>query len=456
VENENSKKQIKSLFNLFIPIIIILILLFIFGSSIIKERFKDMDILLEKASLLQNRNRAFLINSKIKLLKQRIKAMKESSSDFISESKMQQIINFENNSNIKTKTKDTNITRKLIAFIRLLMGKPSNIRSNPIKENGELEKGYLFEVSRHYAKAILIYENLLKKNKNRISKINNYLHLHLGFCYAMLGQYEESKKIYLNLIKSTNKKDIKTIALNLLDFFIDAEKRITTYLKNSIDPVSQAERLYYFRDFKNAEKLLNNYLLGKKKKQAQKAKYLLGRCLEEQGNLKKALSVYIESILLNQKSFWAKMSNRRLFIIGKIYEKNKKLTRIAKKTSINQNDNIFIRDIERLVEALPNPKIKDKITGKKLLSKKMENDLTKLHTSKKNNSLKSLPKSYQKSVSLLSKHYKTIHCITMKDGNVFIGSIIKKGTTKTTIATIYGYISLGKIDIKSSKIIYRR
>ncbi len=414
-----------------------------------------MDILLEKASLQQNQNRSFLINSKIKLLKQRIKMMRESSFDFISESKMQQVIVYEKNNNkIKKQPQKMNITHQFIALIRVLMGKTVNLNLESIRDNGELEKGYIFEVSRRYAKAILIYERLIRKEDYRAPKMQDYLGLHLGFCYAMLGQYEESKKIYLKLIKSTNKKDIKMIALNLLDFFIHAEKKIMIYLNNSIDPVSQAERLYYFRDFKNAEKLLNDYLQSKKKRQVQKAHYLIGRCLEEQGKLKEALTSYIDTILLKGKTFWAKMANRRLFIIGKIYEKNDKLTKIAKDNSANHSDYSFIQDVEKIVEALPDSK--EQIDSrKKLLSKKMEKDLSKLKSTNRQ-SLKNVPKSYRKSVTLLSKHYKTIYCMTMKDGNVFIGSIIKKSDKKTTIATIYGMIPLQQIDIKNANIIYKR
>jgi len=414
---------------------------------------------MENAAIQKNQNRAFLIRSKIKVLRQRMENLKETAADFLSESRMQQIINVEQSE--KTTAKDKSgfvLSRFFVGIIRTIMGKPWSLISKPIEKHDELEKAYLYEISRRYEQSIQVYEQLVKQKKYKDSSIKDYIQLHLAYCYTMLGQYSYSKSIYLSLLNSAGKKEIRELALNLLDFLIYSEKKLALLLKTGLTSLTRAERLYYYRDFKKAQKLLKKYVKNKRAYNRQKAVYLLGRCEEEQGQLKKALMTYTEVILIRDNTFWAKMANRRLFIIGKFYRKNKKLTSFAKKKSSSYHDDAFFKKVDAIVKAVPETENTNKrsVISKKnrIVSSSLEKRLKQLSTKKKKKII--IPVAYQKAVKLLSKHYRVINRIVMKDGNVFIGSIIKRDAVKITVATVFGFIPLRKKDIRSIIVIFSK
>lgn len=454
-----SSRSLSGLTIFTLSLLLLIAALTLFGNSLISVRLNEMDILLENAARNSEQNRGFLITAKLRQLQRRLKRLGESEDDFLREVKINQVVEFEyNNGLYRTRDQGYPLARFLTGLVRVLLGKPWSLTARRPLKNLTLQQAYILELKKDYPGAIQRYEKTQQEGRHKGTAIEDYIRLHLVFCYAMLGQYDTAVDQCTPLISGETDQETRMIAEELLDFLVSARKQWASIQKEGGSLLARAEAAYYYRDFKTATRLLKQALAGKRAAQRAQARYLLGRCHEDQGRLKQAIREYTEVMLIDMNSFWAKQANRRLFMVGRFYEKNKRLVRIARDNSRGYRDEKFFRKVEHIINALPQPEAKG---GKKeipgqgnKITKKMEEDLERLSFAARER-LKGLNSAQRKEVKLLAKHYKEVVSIAMRDGNVFVGAIIKQNANRVTAATVFGTLSLQRSDIRNIRLLYR-
>ena len=447
--NPNMSKRRQGIPTLILTISILTIFLGVFGKSLLKERLHDMENLLEYSSKQPLNDRTFLITAKIKLLKQRMDNQKETATDFLNEFKVNRILAIENTK--EQLPESSSLFSHLTALIRKLMGKADILPKQGSKEDITLEKAYQLELNRLYLKATELFKQVLKLGSYHGTLKEDYIHLHIGFCMTMAGYFEESRKQYTKLLEKGKEAGLKTLALELIDFSLLSEKRIAILKNKKISELDTIEEHLRIHNIPTAHTLIQIYLKKPFPASRPRATYLLGRILEEKGIIKKAIAAYTDVLLMGMNNYWAKMANRRLFIIGQIYHKNRQLRDLARKNSREKfkEENLFQKVSSILKE---NKTAKEKQAS---LNSKITSNLKKL--SRKQKAIpKKIPEVFKTQVKILAKRYTIIRMISMKNGMRIVGSILQHNKTSIKLATVNGIASLPKSEIVRSVILYKK
>lgn len=434
---------------LLITTILLTVLLTIFGKSLIEERLSDMEGLLEYASRQQIRDRTFLITSKITLLRKRMNNPKETKQDFVNEFKMQRILALDNKP-VRSNTR-TSFFSPMTGLIRKLMGKPATIPKPGIKKDPLLEKAYLEELKRKYTLAADLFRKVIVDGRYTGTLKEDYIRLHIGFCLTMAGDFRGSRGQYVKLLKRGKESGLKTLALELLDFSILSEIRINKLAGKQISALDKAEEHLRLHNIPTAITLIKQHLKIQARLQRDRALYLLGRCLEEMGNLKSAITSYADVLLMNMNTYWARMANRRLYIIGEVYYRNRKLRELARKNSRERykEDDLFRKVTSILRQETP-AKEKQSALNPKLTAK-----LKKITENKKRKT-PALSENVKTQVKILARRYTVIRMFFMKNGMRLVGSILSGSATHSKLATVNGVVSLPKAEIVRSVILFRK
>ena len=423
-------------------------LLTVFGRSLIRERLDDMEGLLEYASRQQIRDRTFLITSKIKLLRKRMNNSRETKQDFVDEFKVQRILALDNKK--EKKQKRTSLFSPMTGLIRKLMGKPVAIPRPGVKNDPALEKAYLEELTRRYKRAASLFERVIRNGEYSGSLKEDYIRLHIGFCQTMAGNFRKSRKQYVKLLKKGKAAELKTLAVELLDFSIISEIRINELAKKRLSSLDRAEEHLRIHNIPTAVALIKDHLKKNGALHRDRALYLLGRCREEQGIIKGAITSYTDVLLMNMDSWWARMANRRLYIIGQVYYRNRELRKLAEKNSRERykEDDLF-KKVSMILKQDKPSKEKQSALNPGLAAK-----LKKIRSTKKAEPV--ISETVKTQVKILARRYTVIRMLFMKNGMRIVGSILSSSTTHNKLATVNGVISLPRAEILRSVILFRK
>ncbi len=316
----------------------------------------------------------------------------------------------------------------LINFNRFLLGKES-IRDYIDQDSvSYIEIAYYYERNNYYTKALENYEKALATG-NLDRSIRASIMLHQGFCYALLGDYEKAKNHYNRIINTYSSESVAitaTILLRYLEGFHSEHKKILNMEKDSI---SKSEKLYKLLAYKESLAVLNKEESSAKPSQLARIRYYKARCYNELGRTKKSVNTYLRVITSSPASEYARLSNRRIYIIGSRLSNDNNI----KKTAVKLNSVLKDEILDSMIIRETN--IKSDITPEIDINKiKIAEDLA--------GKIKNLL-SVKRIIDYTGQKIR----IKTVGGNIFIGSVIKSDYSNISMMTI-----IGRIKVKRNKI----
>ncbi|MEM7181223.1 MAG: hypothetical protein AAF518_09945 [Spirochaetota bacterium] len=339
----NKKDTLKKLT---LPLLFLFIILFfIFTSnSIITVKLQELRFQISKQQLLN-----YELSSN--LLKQKFRQMLLNRDDYTKEIKL----NITESAILNSRMQETraqesdsglimDIKEKfgiiVINGVRFLSLKNMLRLSNDLQELVKLQFAFYLERTRKFSSASKKYLELEKKFKKDSSDYAFVL-LHQGFCLAMRGETEKALvKLYKTeeLFPGTHFGENARILITLL---LEGKRQRSRINKEFQDDKRRAVALYQAGQYKQALAILNSM-----PERTQKENLMRARSLEEMGNTSKAVQAYIDLVQKSEDPEMAKQANRRLLMIGSIYEKNKELTDYSKKNAQEMGDLDIVKKVE--------------------------------------------------------------------------------------------------------------
>lgn len=195
----------------------------------------------------------------------------------------------------------------------------------------DLEAAYYHELRRSYKAAIEKYSALLESKNGLETDWQAYVLLHRGFCRALAGQRPEALADFELVIKNHTKGEyhLTAQALKAMVAEINSELVKVALMAPSADKGAAFYRLTAYdqaiRVFKGLADLNSN----------PSAMFYLGRSYEESGGAKRAAEYYRNVITHHANTKWAVRANRRLFAMGTFYSDGKEY-RLESKSNVKE------------------------------------------------------------------------------------------------------------------------
>lgn len=323
-------------FSLLPPILFVVLILglsVLFNMSIIDVRMQELDKTLTRVSRQQDLNKSLNMLAKYSIIKRRMERGYEDADDYTIESKVMAVIASDFLKDQPRKLSTWNyiypVVKISINAIRLLMGKSIVNETGNETDNRELEVAYFYERNRRYEKALDIYGSIIKAKKHT-PEGEAYIILHQGFCQSMIGDLNKARASYEAIISRFPDSETAAVAWKLLEFIntVDDELQVT---RGKVEATLEyGKRLYLLMDYKNAITVFSEIeRKGGTDDRTAEAIFLKARCYEELGEVSMAVEDYKKVIKNKVAERWAKEANRRIFILGEFYERDKEITRIA-------------------------------------------------------------------------------------------------------------------------------
>jgi TonB family protein len=338
----------------------------LFNAGIIDIRFEEIRYLLGTIASTDNISNTFGIVAKYELIKRRMQFGDENVTNYEFEAKMQALTSGDM---IDPQKKDLGNkiyrvpVRLVLNGIRMLLGKPL---INPKEEDkifSVLEIGYLWERNRKYAEALKIYDEVLS-TAQLTPDVRAAVLVHKAFCFSMLSRYDQSKKIYEEVINLYPNTEAGILSWKLLDFINSMEKERATVEKAHLSGMDKAKQFYLLMDFRNAIKNYSKFLTADQKPAiAAEARFYKGRSHEELGEVEEAMMEYRAVIKRDPTKVWARQANRRMLMLGEFYEQKKTVAEEAKRQLEAYQDQMFIQNVEKYASMVSKSSLKKELTG---------------------------------------------------------------------------------------------
>ena len=341
-----------------------------------------------------------------------------------------------------------------INFFRFLLRMPPISTEREENPGTFVDIAYYFERNKNYAKAIEIYDGVLKKGlKDR--SLHATIMLHQGFCYSIMGKYKEARKKYMGVIKDYGDIDVAVTAAVLLRYLDGFNSEIERVLKSEKDSVEKGEKLYKLIAYRESYKVLKKIESTVPASEKSRIQFFKGRTLEELSETGKAIELYQQIITDDTESEYARSANRRIFIAGALSAGGRKIqtlalknNRILKEKTLSKmaveeskfngksklnDESSADRAFTRVLKSFPPPDpVKD--ASLDLMIKQVEKKI--IESEKK-------PKRIVRSVKQKDQKVR----VYTNDGNIFTGIIVREEKESIDIRT-----SIGVIKIMRSKI----
>ena len=434
---------------------IIFILMIILNDVNMYVRFKELQLFLQRSNASESNNVNHLaLVMKYKLHRQMYeKQIKQQDFDLI-EMRVKSLLANEQILEKVTDKKYIYLEKPVLVMInglRYSMGKNPIKNIGDIKSNVYLEIAYYYERNNFYRKALSIYDKAVKESSTDRKTLMN-ITLHQGFCFSIIGDYDKAKQKYLTLINDFENDDMAIVAATLLRY-LEIFKNAADVIKKEKDSVKKGEKLYNIIAYKEA---LNVFKKIEKKVSPQKKlklKFLQARCFEALANKKKAFSIYQNIILKKPKSHYARSSNRRIFIMGSVSRKGSKIMKLAINNNRLIKDKVFdkmVQDVKKITHSKKNSSNKIFLLQKNFNIKEddtfISDENVQTYVSKINKRLGVNTKKKQKVRTYTLRRLR----IFTKDGNIFVGTVIKETPDVITLKTLVGRVEIQKSKIKQS------
>jgi len=332
----------------------------------IDVRFEEIRYLLGTIASTDEMSNTFGIVARYELIKRRMQYGEENQENYELEARMQAL----SSQSIQTDTLGQakyHIVRVPVTLalngIRYLLGKPI---INPKAEDKiftVLEIGYFYERVRKYTEALKYYDEILGAGQ-LTPDIRAAILVHKSFCMSMIGRYEQSKKLYEQVINEFPNTEAGILSWKLLDFLNSMETERAVLSEKKISGMEKAKQFYMLMDFRNAIKNYSVFLSDKHDKQSvAEARFYKGRSHEELGETEDALMEYRAVIRMDTTKVWAKQANRRMLMLGEFYEQQKTVAEEARHKLELYQDQVFAKNVEKYAPLVSATKLKGELSS---------------------------------------------------------------------------------------------
>ncbi|MCB1189373.1 MAG: hypothetical protein H7A23_02660 [Leptospiraceae bacterium] len=326
-------------------IFLLIILLFIFiSNSIITVKLQELRFQISKEQLLN-----YELSSN--LLREKFRQMLLSRDDYTNEIKLNitesEILNSRlTEARIQSSNNDFVFFIKeksgmlIINIVRFLNLKSALKLSDDQKDLLKLQFSFYLERTRKFPLASKKYLELEEKFPKESSDYAFTL-LHNGFCLALAGQTEEALvKLHQTevLFPNTHFGENAKILIALL---LEGKKRSDKIDETNDNDRAKATALYRVGQYKKALELFD-----KVPDRIKREDFMRARSMEEIGKTASAVQEYIKLVRQKEDKDTAIQANRRLLMIGSIYEKNKELTDYSKENAQKMGDLEIVKQVE--------------------------------------------------------------------------------------------------------------
>jgi tetratricopeptide (TPR) repeat protein len=322
----------------------------LFNAGIIDIRFEEIRYLLGTIASTDNVSNTFGVVAKYELIKRRMQFGEENLTNYEFEAKMQALTSGDvigENANAASKKIYRIPVRFVLNGIRLALGKPIINLKEEDKIFSVLEIGYFWERNRKYSEALKIYEEVIS-TAQLAPEIRAAVLVHKAFCFSMMSRYDQSKKIYEQVINHYPNTEAGILSWKLLDFINSMEKKRETVQKKRLSGMDKAKQFYLLMDFRNAIKNYSLFLSNDQKPAvAAEARFYKGRSHEELGETEEAMMEYRAVIKKDVSKVWARQANRRMLMLGEFYQQQKSVSDEAKRQLEAYQDQMFIKNVEK-------------------------------------------------------------------------------------------------------------
>ncbi|MCC6275546.1 MAG: hypothetical protein IT569_06795 [Leptospiraceae bacterium] len=205
-----------------------------------------------------------------------------------------------------------------------------------------LHYAFLLERNQRFNQAAQKYSELESKVQ---SEDKAFVFLHSAYCKAVIGEYKESiekLKYIISNFSGTHFSENSEILLTILQ---EAELRTQDMKDIYKDPYQLARALFHSGRYK--ESLVE---FSKLSDLSDSDKYIKARSLEKIGNLQEAIADYYFLTENARDQEVAKAANRRLLMLGKIYDAGENLAKIAEQKAIELHDEKFSESVKEGAE----------------------------------------------------------------------------------------------------------
>lgn len=320
-------------------IIILMIIIFITSAnSIIEIKFLELKFYINKEQLLN-----YELSSKV--LREKMKNIIFNKDDFNAELRNNilesTIMNSETQSESQQLTTLERTGLVIVNSVRVLSLSEKLSFLDDSKDMYKIQYAFYLERTKKFSLAIKQYEDISSKLKTLKTNENGFVLLHLGFCYIMIGDTNKAlEKLYLteDLFSGSQFAEFARVLINVI---MENDKKSKEIDNLKITPSEKANLYYETGRYRDTLTMLDSV-----QNRTSQESYIRARSLEELGNISSATNEYITLIEKKDNSVYAKQANRRVFMIGTLYEKNSELTDYSKQNAVKFGDSEFIDKVE--------------------------------------------------------------------------------------------------------------
>lgn len=322
----------------------------LFNGGLVEIRFDEIRYLLGAIAAKDEVANTFGIVSKYELIKRRMQEGEDNIENYEFEARMQALAS---GSIVRKSQYDASKkyhlipVRLLLNGIRSLLGKPIINTSEEDEVFDILEIGYFWERNRRYLEALKIYDEVLG-GQQLVADIWAAVLVHKAFCYSMLSRYDQSKKIYEQVITMYPGTDAGILSWKLLEFIHSMEDERERVRNAKLSEMEKARQFHLLMDFRNAIRSYSVFLSGKQSlSNEMEARFFKGRSHEELGEIEEAMLEYRTVIRKDASKVWARQANRRMLMLGEFYNQQKTVTEEAKRLLEAYQDQLFFKNVEK-------------------------------------------------------------------------------------------------------------
>ena len=342
-----------------ILILFFLLLLIFFGlasRAIVDVKIQELRFQLTKEQLLN-----YELSSKV--LKDKIRQMMLSKDDYTNEIKVNILESSVMNAQLGETDTKLSLLEKfglgIVNVVRVISTKSPLTLEEDQNDMMKIQFGFYMERTRKFATAVKKYQELEKSLTNKESDEYGFVMLHSGFCIAMMGdtkgaiaKLRETEDLFVGSHFADNAR----ILINVL---LEGERKLNDINSGTKTETERAALLYETGQYKETLSQLE-----KIENRSNDQNYMRARSLEELGQTSKAIAEYLS--LVEKKEIdkeIAKKANRRLLLIGSIYEKNEDLTDYSKSNAQKLGDTDIVKKVDEGSALILNSNIVEKLTN---------------------------------------------------------------------------------------------
>ncbi len=336
---------------------LILIFFGLASRAIIDVKIQELRFQLTKEQLLN-----YELSSKV--LKDKIRQMMLTKDDYTNEIKVNILESSVMNAQLGETTTKLSPLEKfglgIVNVVRVISTKSPLTLEEDQNDMMKIQFGFYMERTRKFATAVRKYEEMEKSLSNKESDEFGFIMLHSGFCIAMMGDTKgaiEKLRKTEDMFVGSHFADNARILINVL---LEGERKINDINSGTKTDSERASLLYETGQYKETLAQLEKI---EKENRSNDQNYMRARSLEELGQTSKAIAEYLSLVEKKEADKEvAVKANRRLLLIGSIYEKNDDLTDYSKSNAQKLGDTDIVKKVDEGSALIMKSLIVEKLT----------------------------------------------------------------------------------------------